>query len=111
MEAAGLATISLSNIPELTASASVPRIAAIEYPTGRSLGEVGDQARQTAVLRATLGALAEIDTPGEIRHLPFEWPYPKRKTVSHAPQLPPIAAYLRRHPWHYPKFLARQVPE
>jgi len=59
-------------VPDLTASVGVPRIAAIEYPLGRTLGQPGDAAGQTAVLRAVLQALGEIDTPGSIRHLPFK---------------------------------------
>jgi D-proline reductase (dithiol) PrdB len=110
LEAAGLTTITLSNIPDLTASVSVPRIAAIEYPLGRTLGRPGNAEGQRAVLRATLQALEEMDTPGSIKHLPFEWPEPPRKAHSHPPEPPPIAKYLQRHPWHLPKLLSREVP-
>lgn len=111
IEAAGMSTITLSNIPDLTASVGVPRVAGLLYPQGRPLGQPGDAAGQRAVLRATLDAAAAITTPGEVRHLPFTWPEPARKTVTLPDVNPPIASYLRRHPWHYPRLLARDIPE
>ncbi len=110
IEANGMTTITLSNIPDLTASVGAPRIAAIEYPFGRTVGNCGDREGQQAVLRATLQAVVEIDTPGGIRHLPFEWPEPPKRARAHPPQPPPITQYLRTHPWHLPNLLTRQVP-
>lgn len=110
IEAAGIATIILSNIPDLTASVGVPRIAAIEYPFGRTLGMPGDHDGQMAVLRATLGVLARMETPGSIEHLPFTWPEPPAKARSHPTEPPPIAQYLRTHPWDLPRLMARDVP-
>ena len=60
IEAAGFSTISLSMMPELTMSAGVPRIAAIEHPFGLTLGLPQDAPHQLAVLSATLRALEEI---------------------------------------------------
>ncbi|MCG8353169.1 MAG: hypothetical protein MI924_35835 [Chloroflexales bacterium] len=110
IEAAGITTITLSSIPDLTVAVSAPRVAAIEYPQGRPFGQPGDAEGQLAVLRATLQALTEMDTPGQIEHLAFEWPELPRRTRTHPPQAPPIAAYLRRHPWLFPKLLARDIP-
>lgn len=109
-EAAGFSTISLTPVPDLTASVSVPRIAAIEYPLGRTLGQPDDAAGQMAVLRETLRALATIQTPGEIRHLQFEWPEPPKQVHNEPPEAPPIAKYLSRNPWFLPRLLARNVP-
>jgi hypothetical protein len=110
LEAAGMTTITLSSIPDLTAAVSAPRIAAIEYPFGRTVGQPHDHEGQRTVLQATLQALTELTTPGSIRHLPFEWPEPPKKARVHPPQLPPIAQYLRTHPWQLPNLLARNVP-
>ena len=110
IEAAGFSTICLSNVPALTASASVPRLVAIEYPFGRTLGFPGDAAGQMEVLRATLSAGLDIEEPGGIRHLPFTWPEPKGKAQAHPAEPPPIATYLKRHPWHIPKFINREIP-
>jgi hypothetical protein len=111
LEAAGLTTISLTPVPDLTASVSVPRIAAIEYPLGRTLGQPCDAAGQMAVLEATLHALETIRTPGGIVHLPFEWPEtPKEVLRKRPPENPPIARYLARNPWFLPRLLSRNVP-
>jgi hypothetical protein len=106
-----MTTITLSSIPDLTVSVSAPRVAGIEYPLGRAFGQPHDQKGQMAVLRATLQALEKIGTPGTIEHLPFEWPESPRKARTHPPEPPPIAKYLRRHPWHLPRLLARDIPE
>jgi D-proline reductase (dithiol) PrdB len=97
-------------MPELTKSVGVPRIAAIEHPFGLTLGMPHDTVRQLAVLRATLRALEEISQPGAVVHLPFEWDI-KEKLSIYPPEAPPLARYLRRHPWHFPKFLNRMPPE
>jgi hypothetical protein len=110
IEAAGISTITLSSIPDLTAAVSVPRLAAIEQPLGYLLGQPGDQEGQTAVLRSTLHALAEMTRPGSVIHLPFEWPASARRLSARPPQAPPIGRYLLRHPWHIPNLFSRDVP-
>ncbi len=45
-----------------------------EFSLGRTLGQPCDAAGQMAVLEVTLKALETIRTPGQIVHLPFEWP-------------------------------------
>lgn len=97
-------------IPELTASAGVPRLAAIEHPFGMTLGLPGDTVRQLAVLRGALRALVEISQPGEVVHLPFEWDSTQNLNTD-PPEMPPIAWHLIRHPWQLPKFLNRTPPE
>ena len=108
-EAAGLATVILSNVPELTAAVSAPRIAAIEYPFGCTFGQPGDRDGQLAVLRGALQALESIDTPGGVLHLPFEWAE-QDGAPSHG-EPPPIAKYLMRHPLQVRNLIKRQVPE
>jgi hypothetical protein len=71
IEAAGMSTITLSPMPDWTAAMSVPRLVGIEHPLGVTLGHPGDVATQTAVLRDTLQALAEMETPGDVRYLPY----------------------------------------
>ena len=110
IEAAGISTITLSSIPDLTASVGVPRLAAIEHPLGYLLGQPGDREGQTAVLRATLNALAGMTGPGGIIHLPYEWPKSARKYSARPAKAPPIMRHLIRHPWHIPKLFSRDVP-
>ncbi len=109
IEAAGFSTISLSMIPELTASAGAPRIAAIEHPFGVTLGRPGDAAGQLAVLRAALRAMEAMAEPGGVVHLPFKWTSTEKLTFG-PPVAPPIARYLARHPWALPRFLNRTPP-
>lgn len=89
----------------------MPRIAAIEYPLGRTLGQPCDAAGQTAVLEATLSALESILTPGEIVHLPFEWPEAPKEVHNEPDEPPPIAKYIVGHPWQLPRLLTRNLPK
>ena len=98
-------------MPDVTASVRAPRIAAIEYPLGRSLGQPGDIAGQTAVLRATFRALQEINEPGTTIHLPFRWPEPPQEVHSHPHEPPPIAKAITRRPWLYRNLLNGNIPD
>ncbi len=111
IEAAGFSTIILTPIPDLTGSVSVPRMAAIEYPLGRTFGQPGDREGQMAVLRSTLRALETLNRPGSVENLPFPWPEPPDKVQGHPLQEPPIVSYLKRHPWDLPRLLRRDVPD
>ncbi len=110
IEAEGLTTITLSNMPDLTAAVSVPRVAAIEYPFGRTVGMPGDAEGQRAVLQGALEALEGITVPGSIEHLPFEWPQSPKETQAHPEEPPPIVGHLKRHIWQLPRLLNRDVP-
>ncbi len=110
IEAAGISTICLSNIPDLTAAVGVPRLAGIEYPFGQTLGRPGDAAGQRAVLSGTLEAFQEMVAPGSIVHLPFKWPESDSTKGSHPVELPPIGTYLKKHPWQLPRLLTRDIP-
>jgi D-proline reductase (dithiol) PrdB len=105
-----MTTITLSSVHELTAAVSVPRIAALEHPFGRTMGAVGDHAGHLAVLRAALQALVDLEEPGGIVHLPFTWPEPPKETHLHPPQPPPIAKYIIRRPWALRRLLSRDIP-
>jgi hypothetical protein len=100
----------MSNIPDLTASVGVPRIAAIEHPFGLTMGLPGDAAGQIAVLRAVLAALESIQAPGSIEHLPFEWPEHAQPLNTHPAEPPPIAKHIVRRPWLLSKLLRRNPP-
>lgn len=111
IEAAGISTITLSSIPDFTTSVGAPRVAAIEYPLGRALGQPGDGEGQLAVLRATLDALTGIDEPGTVRHLPFQWPEPPNEVRAHPDEHPPIVGLILRRPWLYRRLMTGDVPE
>ena len=109
IEAAGFSTITLANIPDLVTAVSAPRVAGVEHPFGRTVGEPGDSQTQKAVLQSALEALQEVKKPGGVVHLPFEW-VGDPKEIEH-PEPPPIASYLVRHPWHVRNLLKREIPE
>lgn len=100
----------LTPVPEIAVAVSAPRIAAIEYPLGRTLGQPGDAAGQLAVLRAVLRALAAMQTPGDVAPLPFTWPEVPKDMRDRPPEDPPIARYLASHPWELPRLLFRNPP-
>lgn len=110
LERSGVATVSLSMIPDFTAAVGVPRLAAIGYPLSRPLGRPGDADGQRAVLRATLAVLGDAERPGTIVELPFAWPEPPR-TARRAPAVhPPIAQLLTRKPWLLLRLLRGDIP-
>ena len=90
--------------------AGVPRIAAISTPMSRTLGRPGDRQGQLAVLRGVLQALQEIDLPGRVVHLPFEWPETPREAAAHPPEPPPITTYIKKNIWELPRLLNRNPP-
>jgi hypothetical protein len=87
---------------------SVPRLVGIEHPFGQIMGKPGDRDGQRAVLLAALEAVEEMKAPGSIKHLPFEWTGTERET--HPPVPPPIAGYLKWHPWELPRLFSRNIP-
>lgn len=111
IEEAGISTITLSPIPDFTASVGAPRVAAISHPMGRIMGPPGDARTQREVLRAALKALVEIKTPGEVVHLPFEWPEPTRQAKKHRAAPPPVVKLIMKKPWLLLKFISGDIPE
>ena len=106
IEAAGMSTITLAQMPDWAAAVGAPRVSAIEHPFGQTVGAAGDVSGQTAVLRATLQALTEIDEPGMIRHLPFRWEGPD---PEEGPP-PPIVGAIMKRPWLFRKLLSGDIP-
>lgn len=76
--------------PEFHREVGIPRVAAIEYPYGRTVGEVNDAAGQRKVLLAALSFLERARTPGEVCHLPFTWPEEPKDTKWQPPEISPI---------------------
>ena len=89
----------------------MPRLAAIEYPFGRTIGAPGDQEGQRAVLADTLQAVETIETAGGIVHLPFEWPQGPKEAQAHPAEPPPIVSHLKGHIWQLPRLLSRDLAD
>ena len=110
MEAAGISTIALSMVPALTAAAGAPRVAAIEFPFGRPLGQPGDSDMQRAVLRATLETLRDATAPGTVVELPFKWPEPPDQVHWHPKEPSPIGRLLASDPSLFKQLLKGEIP-
>ena len=52
--------------PEFHREVGIPRVAAIEYPYGRPVGEVNDPEGQRKVLLAALSFLEKAEAPGQV---------------------------------------------
>jgi hypothetical protein len=76
--------------PEFHREIGIPRVAAIEYPYGRPVGQVNDVKGQRMVLREALSFFEMADNPGEVYHLPFTWPEDPKLTKWHPPEISPI---------------------
>jgi hypothetical protein len=76
--------------PEFHREVGIPRVAAIEYPYGRPVGQADDAIGQRKVLLETLSVLERAQTPGQVFHLPFTWPEVPKETQWHPPEISPI---------------------
>ena len=76
--------------PEFHREIGIPRVAAIEYPYGRPVGQVNDVEGQRMVLREALSFMEKANNPGEVRHLPFTWPEEPKLTKWQTTEMAPI---------------------
>ena len=90
LEAEGFSTVVLTVVPEFHRQTGMPRVAAIEYPFGRPVGDVGDRKGQHAVLQEALAVFEKAKSPGEVFNLPFSWPEDPRKVKWHPPEPSPL---------------------
>ena len=73
IESRGIATVSVSVRPEVTAFMNVSRAAYLRFPTGAPMGQPGKPEQALALLRAVLEVLVEAPEPGWFVQLPFRW--------------------------------------
>ncbi len=73
----------------------MPRVAAIEFPMGRALGDVGNAKQHREILLATLELFETSNEPGWVEHLPFKWPYPAEDTTWLPDPPPPYLEIIR----------------
>jgi len=90
LEENGLSTVVLTMMPEFNREIGIPRVAAVQNPFGRIVGEVDDVKGQRQVLQAALSVLENAETPGEVAHLPFRWHEEPKATKWHPPEMSPI---------------------
>jgi len=113
LEASGIATVTLSLIPDLTRAVGVPRLAGLSYPFGRPLGRPHDADGQRAVLRAMLEVLASASGPDTYIDLPFTWPESPAQARNASKDLPPppIVELLKRKPWLLAALYSGRIPQ
>lgn len=73
IEKAGIPTISISHLNELTEKVRVPRALHLRFPLGRSFGKAGETELQKQILLDCLHYVGSIDTPETIVKLPYKW--------------------------------------
>ena len=90
MESQRFATVTLTMTPEFHREVGIPRVAAIEYPYGRPVGQVNDREGQREVLLAALQVFEKAKSPGQLFNLPFTWPEEPKYTDWQPPEISPI---------------------
>lgn len=73
IEQAGIPTILIAALPPIARQAGVPRACAPMVPIGANAGAPGDPEMQYHILRDTLSLLWDIQRPGEIVPLPYQY--------------------------------------
>ncbi len=72
LESAGIATVSVSLRPEITAHMNVARAAYVRFPLGNPFGEANIRDRQLRILRDLLGLVTSATEPVLVE-LPYRW--------------------------------------
>jgi D-proline reductase (dithiol) PrdB len=73
LEAAGIATASLTTMPEITMGVGVPRAGFVRFPLGTPFGEPGHTEVQRAILLDLLRLVWEAEGPQTVVKLPYRW--------------------------------------
>lgn len=73
LDDAGLPTVSLSLVTEMTALVKPSKALFVQHPFGLTLGDVGDEVTHEAVLRDCLDYAAQVLPAGSIVDLPYRW--------------------------------------
>ncbi len=73
IEKAGIPTISISHLVDLTQKVRVPRSLHIRFPLGRSFGRAGELDMQRQILLDAMHYLREINSPETMIKLPYKW--------------------------------------
>jgi D-proline reductase (dithiol) PrdB len=73
LEAAGLATISLTSEADLMKLVKVPRAMIVDFPPGCPVGEPTDRDKQLKVIKEALEYLTTMKQPGTVWRSPFKW--------------------------------------
>ena len=97
LEAAGLSTIFVTNMPYWAEKVGVPRTLAVEHPFAHTLGQPGDAQGQMNIIHQALEVLENASEPGAIIHSPDKWPMPVNEATQawQPPEPSPIIRVMR----------------
>lgn len=73
IEAAGIPTLVVGIYPEFWALTRPPRAVWMRHPPGATFGAPGNVGKQQQMLRDVLDAFAEMQDPGAVIQLPYQW--------------------------------------
>lgn len=73
IESVGISTIIIAALPPVVRQQGSPRAVAPHVPMGANAGEPHNVEMQTAIVKAALIAITEMDSPGIIKSLPYEY--------------------------------------
>lgn len=73
IEEAGIPTILVAALPPVARQQGSPRAVAPRVPMGANAGEPHNIEMQTNIVKDTLKILEELDSPGQIVPLPYEY--------------------------------------
>lgn len=73
IEAAGIPTVGISILREVTEKVRPPRTLFLRYPFGHPMGEAFQVAQQRTILLDALNALESIREPGTILEPGYRW--------------------------------------
>jgi len=73
IEQAGIPTIIIAALPPVVRQNGSPRAVAPRVPMGANAGEPNNPEMQTNIVKDALRQLIEIETPGKIVPLPYEY--------------------------------------
>ena len=73
LEQEGISTVIVMTFKEVAEVMRPPRALFVRFPIGLTLGAPGAPAQQRVVVEDALEFLAEAETPGSLRVLPYTW--------------------------------------
>jgi D-proline reductase (dithiol) PrdB len=98
-EAAGMSTVTVTNMPFWSERVGMPRSLGVEFPFGHILGQAHNRELQRRVILQALDVLEKAEGPGAIVHFQEPWPEPLEaaRRASEPDPPPPIGAQMGRH--------------
>ena len=96
VEETGIPTVVLNSIWSLQKRVGFPRVAAIEFPMGRPLGDVHQRDLHRRILKDTLRVFETAREPGWVEPLPYRWHEAPGETVWLPDPPPPFLEVLRQ---------------